>query len=386
MTEGAAVTGQRAFAGFEALRAYVEASDPRYIQDRLAGLLCDLRHYLDRISGARFDQVLDLAREDYERQDSDRTSTARETAVARAAEAHEHYAPGSHRDGMPSPGKPPDPRQHSIAHGLSLEETATRLSASLITDLWHYADEHGVEFAEVLVAGGRAYTEQRLQEEGPFQAGFDTRLVVSLTPAEDAPPFQPVATRQGVVVSASDAEWLLVRTAARLREVEHRGHGALALPADISDRRALSEALGDECGLAAPEILRRLEPWITERVEAIVRGMADAAEMGREHGLTGVEPYCRLDEDGHDTRLMNAFGEIEPTTDANAMHRLALIRSYTAAYGRARKDAGIAPAELAERNFPQEPSDGLRCADDSGAVEQARVTPRAQSRHPRTRP
>jgi hypothetical protein len=139
-------------------------------------------------------------------------------------------------------------------------------------------------------------------------------------------------------------------------------------------------------GQAAGFVAGQAAGFVAGPAAGFVRGMADAADMGREHGLTGVEPYCRLDEDGHDTRLMNAFGEIEPTTDANAMHRLALIRSYTAAYSRARKDAGIAPAELAERNFPQEPSDGLRCADDSGAVEQARVTPRAQSRHPRTRP
>jgi hypothetical protein len=90
-------------------------------------------------------------------------------------------------------------------------------------------------------------------------------------------------------------------------------------------------------GLTPPEILRRLAPWITERVEAIERGVADATEMGHERGLTGIEPHCRLDEDGHDTRLMNAFGETEPTRDANAIHRLALIRAYTAAYSRARK-------------------------------------------------
>jgi hypothetical protein len=386
MSEDATPNEQRAAAGFEAIRAYAEASEPRYIQDRVARLLCDLRHYADRISGMRFDEVLDHARTNHRSGSAQRLGLGQEAAVRRATEVQDRQAFGSQPDGWWPPGMLADLWGYADAHRIDLEEAAARLSAALITDLQHYADDHGVDFAKALAASERVYTEQRLQGEGPFQAGYDTRRGLFLVPSPGAPPFQPVATRQGVVISVSDAEWLFVRTAARLHELERRGKIGLARPADLSDERALGEALAGACGLTAPEVLRELEPLVRERADAVEHAVEDAAEMGREHGLAGVEPYCRLDEDGRDGQLMKAFGETEPTTDANAMHRLALIRAYATAYRDARRQAGGTPVQLAEHGFPHEAGCSPTRPDPLDSSDPVRAVARTESRHPRKAP
>ena len=69
--------------------------------------------------------------------------------------------------------------------------------AQLLCDLRHHADQHGVDFAQAQSVSERAYTEQRLQEEGPFQAGCHTYPGAFLDPSPAASPFQPVATGQG---------------------------------------------------------------------------------------------------------------------------------------------------------------------------------------------
>ena len=258
--------------------------------------------------------------------------------------------------------------------------------AQLLCDLRHHADEHGVDFAQALSVSERAYTEQRLQEEGPFQAGCHTYPGAFLDPSPAASPFQPVATGQGVVTSINDAEWLLVCTAARLHHLERKGHAALAMPDDVSDRRALSEVLADACGLTPPDILRRLAPRIIERAEAIEHAAADAAEMGREHGVAGVAPYCRLDQDGQDSRLMDAFGETEPTTNANAMHRLALVQAYATAYRDARKQTGVTPTQLAERDYPQEPDEPAGRNVPPPSADTVRATSHPAARRPRKQP
>ena len=374
---------QRAAAAADAIAAYAGASEPRHVQDRLARLLCDLRHYADRLKGLRFDELLDHARQNYERQ---HPSPARETAAARAVEVHEHHVLRPRQDDARPPDTLAGPHHRATAHEVNVEEAPASLSAGLITDLWHYADDHGVDFVQALSASERSYTEQRLQEEGAFQAGCHTYPGAFLDASPAAPPFQTVATRQGVVTSMNDAEWLLVRTAARLHHLERKGHATLALPGDVGDRRALSEALADACGLTPPEILRQLAPRITERAEIIEHAAADAAEMGHEHGVAGVAPYCRLDQDGQDSRLMDAFGETEPTTDANAMHRLALVQAYATAYRDARKQTGATPTQLAERDYPQEPGEptGRNVPPPSAATE--RATSHAEVRRPRKRP
>lgn len=76
------------------------------------------------------------------------------------------------------------------------------LTAGLITDLLHYAGRYGLDFDEALAASGTAYTEQRLREEGPFQAGQDTGRDAILVSSATRP-FRPIATRPGVVTSGA---------------------------------------------------------------------------------------------------------------------------------------------------------------------------------------
>jgi hypothetical protein len=400
VTGDAITNAQRAVAAFAAISAYAQASDqpgsiaprddtasePRLAQDRLSGLLCALRHHADQISGLRFDEILTAAGEEYERQRGGRISPARVTAAARAIEVHDHQPPRRYQGGAWPPDALADLRHFASARGMTVEEATAHFSAALISDLRHYADDHDVDFAEALARSERTYTEQRLQEEGPFPPGQNTRDVAILAASPATSPFRPVATRQGVVTSMSDAEWLLVRTAARLREIERRGFTESALPRDTSDTRALSEALAAVCGLTRSEILGRLARQIMARAEEIENGAAAAAEIGHRHGIVAVEPYCRLDADGDDSRLMEAFGETEWTTDANTMHRLALIQAYAMAYTRARKNAGAAPAQLAERGFPREPGESFGHDSLSRSADAATATPRAEPQRPRQKP
>ena len=104
------------------------------------------------------------------------------------------------------------------------------------------------------------------------------------------------------------------------------------LTEDIEDELALSAALAAACSLSGSEVLDRLETRISARAEKMQRAVEAAAQMGAAHGLAGVQPYCPLDADDDDSRLMAAFGETEPTTHANAGYRLALAGVYADGY------------------------------------------------------
>jgi hypothetical protein len=219
------------------------------------------------------------------------------------------------------------------------------------------------------------------------QAGQDTgrdAILVSST----ARPFRPIATCQGVVASGGDAEWLLVRTAARVREMERRGYAVLDMAEDIDDKQTLSAALAAACGLSSSEVLDRLEPRISARAGEMQRAVEAAAEMGRGHGLAGVQPYCPLDADGDDSRLMAAFGETEPTTHANAWYRLALAGAYTDACRLASATSGpgtLKPTEEAGRDFPYRPGGPVPPGDAAPAAGQVGLAARAEPRRPRKR-
>jgi len=142
----------------------------------------------------------------------------------------------------------------------------------------------------------------------------------------------------------------------------------------------------EPCGLTPPGILRRMAPRITERADAIGHAAADAAEMGHEHGVAGVAPYCRLDHDGQDARLMDEFGETEPTTNANAMHRLDLVQAYATAYRDTRKQVGVTPTQLPERDHRQEPGGPAGRNIPPPSADTARATSQAEARRPRKRP
>ena len=123
----------------------------------------------------------------------------------------------------------------------------------------------------------------------------------------------------------------------------------------IEDKLALSAALAAACGLSISGVLDRLEPRISARAEKTQRAVEAAAQMGRAHGLAGVQPYCLLDADGDDSRLMAAFGETEPTTHANARYRLALAGAYTDAYKLASATSGpstLMPTRSTQRRTP----------------------------------
>ena len=126
----------------------------------------------------------------------------------------------------------------------------------------------------------------------------------------------------------------------------------------IEDKLALSAALAAACSLSSSEVLDRLEPRISARAEKMQRAVEAAAQMGRAHGLAGVPPYCPLDADGDDSRLMAAFGETEPTIHANAGYRLALAGAYTDAYKLASATSGpstLMQTEQTGRDFPHQP-------------------------------
>ena len=234
-----------------------------------------------------------------------------------------------------------------------------------------------------------AQPEQRLGAEGPFQTGqepgqrSDTALVPSIT----APPFRPVPTHQGIITSFADAEWHLVRTAAR---IDYQARHAPAYPyeRDEDDLIALSRALGGMCGLSAEQIILQLTPRIEARIAEIERGPEKAAELGHEHGHAGIPPYCGLDIDGDATELMLASGETEWLTDANHPYRLHLVTAYAEAYKTAAQEdpsPAISPAHLASRDFPGWPAPGGPhpggASAGSGQPGAARAKPAADPHH-----
>ena len=116
------------------------------------------------------------------------------------------------------------------------------------------------------------------------------------------------------------------------------------------------------------------------------RAVEAAAQMGRAHGLAGVPPYCPLDADGDDSRLMAAFGETEPTIHANAGYRLALAGAYTDAYKLASATSGpstVMPTEQTGRDFPHRPVGPAPPGDVAAAPDQLGHAARAQPRRSR---
>lgn len=180
----------------------------------------------------------------------------------------------------------------------------------------------------------KAYTARQLITECPFYSGRHEDHPAGtaiLTPSATAPAFRPVLTHQGVVTSFPGAQWLLVRTAARIAEGKQLGfHNAY--PPDQDDQRALASALSESTGLPTHEILSKLAPHIAARVEQMKQGPAIAAGLGRQHRAAGIPPYCDLDLEGDSTPLMSALGETEWLTDANHPYRMALVVAYVGGY------------------------------------------------------
>ena len=179
------------------------------------------------------------------------------------------------------------------------------LLAVLISELRHYADWRGIDFDSAAAAGNAEYFRNRAKEKHPYSLGdevehrqrrrgqespeddvFASRgIVTSIYPERDgtqtyyvrflgesdtwplksadlrpAPAFPVVATNQGTLESLAEAERLLVETGARIRSCQLRDTPPSRH--DMTDRLMISAALAEACGLAAPDVLRLLEPQI----------------------------------------------------------------------------------------------------------------------------
>lgn len=403
MTEDPLTSGQRVVSARRAISAYARARhqptatvardddrDSVQEQDRLDRLLCALRHHADQVATLSFPDLLSAARQDADRMGATDglVNAIRATAGGHALDACEQDSRASalHRDSAWQIGIVADLQADADRRGISFEAAITDLTAALVTDLRHYAIRVGIDFEAAIATSDRAYTEQRLREEGPFETGQDprSRPVTLLTAVPAAAIFRPVATHQGVITAFGDAEWHLVRTAGRIRDRERRGFQGAYLP-DIDDRRILSDALSQACGLTGTAILRKLTSRIEARAAEIECGMTAAADLGRVHGRAGTQPYCDPDTQGDATALMRTFAETEWTTDANYPYRLALVAAYTEAYCRATthvSPAAISPARVAARDFPRHggqhtpPSDAPTALGPASRTEAKPRTPR----------
>jgi hypothetical protein len=397
---------QRAIAALEAVATYAHTrpaqtsalpagTGPERDHDRLSRVLCGVRHLADQFYGLRFHQIRTTADGLYRRTRTTAVpgSLAETAAAAAAIDIYELVTPAQ----MRRPGSiwPLDTLaefdSYATSHGIPREAAVARLTSGLVASLRHYADHQGLDFSSAMTAGIRAHAQQRLNAYGPIDTGLtpDRRPAMVLSPSAAAPPFEPVVTHQGVVTALGDAEWLLIRTAARIGHGEQ--HGYLTSDRDLDDRRALADALARACSLPETDILGQLTPKIAARVTEIERGPAEAAQLGREHGRAGIEPYCDLDIDGDATALLSALGETEWMTDANHGYRVSLVIAYADAYKQASRNgppAADSPARIAARDFPPQhlPSPQAGAPASPDAASPARATPRPGPGHrPRRR-
>jgi hypothetical protein len=347
--------------------------------------LCAVRHLADQFPALSFGDALHAANEQYRLPGTGhpRPATARNARMAgQAISACDRgiSTPRTYHSGLWPPGTLSSVHAYASSQGLSVEAAVTSLTTRLLADLRHYADHRGIDYQQALATALRAHARQRLRAEGPFETGAERRQLPA--PASITAPFHPIATNQGVVTSAADAEWLLIRTAARTQEPWEKG-----LPPDrrdADDERVLANALAEARGQAPLQVFASLAPQIAARVMQLEDGPATAAGLGRAHGHAGTRPYCDLDIHGDATALLQALGETEPTTDANHHYRLSLVTTYAHAYQQAAGHGPAtadSPARIAARDFPSmNPTAGTPHAPDPGRPAGATSQP------PRPRP
>ena len=352
---------------------------PGQDQARLARTLCALRHLADQFAGLSFGDMLDAAHQQHSQPGAGRNRPAAAARVRRADEAtgiceRNITTPRQYRGSFWPPDTLASLHGYASQHGLRLDSAVAALTTQLIADLRHCADHQGTDFQQALAAGLTAHAAHRLSAEGPFETGQDP------APRSPTATFPPCATNQGVVISPADAEWLLIRTAARNQAREQ--HGLPADRRDADDQRVLAEALADARSRPAGEILTALAPRIAERIAQIEDGPATATELGREHGRAGAPPYCDLKTEGDAAALMRALGETEAMTDANHQYRVLLVTEYADAYRQAAGD-GPAPARIAARDFPRTnpPTARAGTPGTAGAARQSQAAPKDRPRH-----
>jgi hypothetical protein len=370
------VAGQHAVAAFEAIAGYARerlrpwtadgsegGREPAQDHYRLSGMLCALRHLADKYAEISFRSVLEDSNQEYRRQRADPHPilSAGTAAAARAIDTcHRSIdAPTQFRDSAWPPDALAGLREYAAWAGQGFPAAIASITGQLTTDLWHYADRQHIDIGAAMTAADQAYASHRLAGEGAFQTGLDLgqHPAPALTPSPAAPASGLIATRQGIVTSFADAEWLLVRTAARV-DYQASNAPASSYEPDEDDLLALSRALGGMCGQSAGQIIRQLIPQIEARIAEIERGPDTAAELGREHGQAGTGPFCDLDIDGDATALMHELGETEPMTGANYPYRLNLVTAYAQAYQQASMQgpaAAASPPRIAAESFPHHP-------------------------------
>ena len=399
--------GQHAVAAFEAAAGYAQerlrprtadagegGREPAQDHDRLSGMLCALRHLTDKYAEVSFRSVLEDSNWEYRRQCAGprRTHAAGAAAAARAVDVcHRSInTPAQFRDSAWPPDALASLREYAAWAGQGFPAAIGSITGQLITDLRHYAHRQHIDFGTAMTAADQAYASQRLAAEGPFQTGLDPdqHPASALAPSPAAPGL--IATCQGIVTSFADAEWLLVRTAARI-DYQTRHVPASPCKPDEDDLVALSRALGGICGQPARQVVSQLTPQIEARVAEIEQGPDAAAELGREHGQAGAGPYCDLDIDGDATALMHALGETEPMTGANYPYRLNLVTAYAQAYQQASMQgpaAAASPARIAAEGFPRHPGRPATPAGPTApdpAARRAQTRPGSRPRHGPTR-
>lgn len=384
-----AVAGLEAVVGFA--RALTEGDRPPgarpvpgQARERVARTVCALRHLADQYPGLSFETMLDAAGEQYRPAGAGRSQAA--VAAAGACD-RALSAPGQLTGGSWPPVTRDYLQAHATRQGQRPQEAVAALATGLLAGLRHYAGAQGASFREALAAGLAAHARQRLLAESPFRTGQDP----APRPASQATaPFPPCATHQGVVVSAADAEWLLVRTAARnyasglipARAGSHASEFAGPPdPRDVDDERALNRALADARGLHPNQVFADVAPGIAARIMQLTDGPGKAAELGREHGRSGTPPYCDIRTEGEAAALMGALGETEPMTDANRQYRALLVTEYAGAYRDAaarRPPQAGSPARIAARDHPRagQPTAGTGTPDPP-----RRSGPQAPPRH-----
>ena len=375
---------RQAVAGLEAVAAFARAQAegdhppgarpvPGQARERVARTVCALRHLADQYPGLSFETMLGAAGKQYRQPGADRSQAA---VAAAAACDRALSAPGYLAGGSWPPGTCDYLQAHATRQGQRPQDAVAALGAGLLAGLRHYADAQGTSFQEALAAGLAAHARQRLLAESPFRTGQDP----APRPASQATaPFTPCATHQGVVVSAADAEWLLVRTAARSYASEFAG--LPPDPRDADDEQALNRALADARGLHPNQVCADVAPGIAARIMQLTDGPGKAAELGREHGRSGTPPYCDISNEDEAAALMRAFGETEPTTEANHPYRVLLVTEYAAAYrdAAARRPPPVgSPARIAARDHPRA---GQPPAPPAGTDPPGRGGPPAPPRH-----
>ena len=362
-------------------------------QDRQSRMTCALRHLGDGIAGLSFTQVVFAADADYIGQSSRESPgqiAGRAAMAARAIEVYDRQvttplAAARGRSQATAGGPEPDcpgARPHLRgAHHAPGHRAAERPAPLLRPARCRVLGRHDRGIPGVRRAAPRR------RRPVPDRAGHQPQSRVADPFPRCSAAFELIATRQGIVTTFADAEWHLVRTAAR---IDYQAGNAPEYPnhRDEDDLIALSRGLGRTCGLPAGEVVGQLTPRIEARITEIEQGPDTAADLGREHARAGTPPYCDLDIDGDATALMHASGETEPMTDANHPHRLALVTAYAQAYRQASGHglaAAVSPARLAGQSFPRQPGPpappGSAPAVPGAPASQARARPGTRPRN-----